>query len=130
MGKKAGKMSSSTNLKELCNGAKPQPNEPPASNFHTKEYAIEQAWENYRQHRLLHWTGCNDYYCRTHGSDLEMKNRYPSYSICSICGEEDHGVIDCKLTEGVLAKEKEYRREQRAKWMRSAETTSSEKRHP
>ena len=117
-------------MEELWVEVKPQSNESPKATFYNKGDVIKHAWEKYRQHRRLHWTACHDFYCRTHGSSHQMKNRYPPYSICSICGEDAHGVLDCELTEEVLAEEREYRKQQRDKWKQDAETTTSENETP
>ncbi|KAF8432274.1 hypothetical protein BGX38DRAFT_1146441 [Terfezia claveryi] len=106
---------------ELSATAIPKQNTPPTSTLCNKEDTIDRAWKNYRQHRVLHWSVCNDYYCSAHGSDLQMKNRYPQYNSCSICGG-DHYSLHCELAKDVLEKEKEYRKQNRNTWNRNAET--------
>ncbi|RPB27775.1 hypothetical protein L211DRAFT_845794 [Terfezia boudieri ATCC MYA-4762] len=105
-------------LGDVVQRYEPLPTEEELSATAIKQKAVEQAWEKYQQHRGLHWTACNDYYCSAHGSALQMKNRYPRYNICSICEERDHSGIHCKLAADVLAKEKEYRKQQRDNWKR------------
>jgi hypothetical protein len=80
----------------------------------------------FQQHRRQHWTDCRDYYCKTHGSSHQMRNRYMSIeeTVCSICGNKGHGVMSCSWTGAVLQKEKEFQANQRDSWKQEAPATT------
>ena len=69
---------------------------------------VNDAWEHYKQHRKQHNTDCHDYYCHSHSSTHQNRNRYFSTTSCSVCGTCGHGCLDCTLAEAVYQKEKEF----------------------
>jgi len=69
---------------------------------------VNDAWEHYKQHRKQHNTACHDYYCHSHSSTHQNRNRYFSTTSCSVCGTCGHGCLDCTLAEAVYQKEKEF----------------------
>src|SRR5438445_12752867 len=60
-----------------------------------------------KEHKSIHWSFCQDFYCKAHGSMNQTKNRYFSNSHCSVCGTLGYGVLNCPLAEEVIQKEKE-----------------------
>lgn len=75
---------------------------------------LERVWEHYRQHRRQHWTDCTDYYCKSHNSSHETRNRYlpEQFAICSICGDWGHGRITCQLEEAIRALDRDKLKQQ------------------
>ena len=69
---------------------------------------VNDAWEQYEQHRKQHNTDYHDYYCRSHGSLHQKGNRYFPLTRCSVCGNYGHGCLDGTLVEAVYQKEKEF----------------------
>src|SRR5207302_573097 len=60
-----------------------------------------------KEHKSMHWSFCQDFYCKAHGSMNQTKNRCFSNSHCAVCGTIGHGVLNCPLAEEVIQKEKE-----------------------
>src|SRR5437016_13795466 len=60
-----------------------------------------------KEHRSMHCSFCQDFYCKAHGSMNQTKNRYFSNSRCLVCGMVGHSVLNCSLAEEVIQKEKE-----------------------
>jgi len=83
---------------------------------------INDAWEQYKQHRKQHNTDCHNYSCRSHGSSHQNGNRYFPATRYSICGTYGHGCLDCTLVEAVYQKEKEFQSSQRDSWKLKAAT--------
>ncbi|KAF8423526.1 hypothetical protein EV426DRAFT_642655 [Tirmania nivea] len=79
---------------------------PPTDN--KEEDEIKQAWQYYKEHRLTHWSFCQDFYCKTHGSHNQLRNRFFDKTICSVCGLEGHGVLVCELLEKVTNVQRAY----------------------
>jgi len=73
---------------------------------------VNDAWEQYKQHRMQHNTDYHDYYCRSHGSSHQNGNHYFPTTRCSICGTYGYGCLDCTLAEAVYQKEKEFKSSQ------------------
>jgi len=69
---------------------------------------VNDAWENYKQHRKQHNTDCHDYYRRSHGSSHQNGNRYFPTTRCSVCRTYRYGCLDCTLAEAGYQKEKEF----------------------
>ena len=72
-----------------------------------RDQQVYSAMQYSKEHKSMHWSFCQDFYCKAHGSMNQTKNRYFSNSRCSVCGTLGHGVLNCPLAEEVIQKEKE-----------------------